>query len=309
MAAEISALPLAHKSYLGVNGVRMAYIDEGEGDAVVFQHGNPTSSYLWRNVMPHLRGLGRLVACDLLGMGDSDKLTASGPDRYHYEEQRDYLFALWGALDLGDNVVLVLHDWGSALGFEWSMQNPGRVQGIAYMEAIVAPLVWSDYPEGPRRSAFQGFRSAEGESLVLESNMFVECVLPRSIKRQMSDAEMAEYRRPFLRSGEDRRPTLSWPRNLPIEGEPQSVVRIVEAYGSFLSQSHVPKLFINADPGALLTGRMRDFCRTWHNQSEVTVSGLHFMQEDSPHEIGEAVADFVRRLRRTNAATLPTHAP
>jgi haloalkane dehalogenase len=298
MTAEISALPFAPKKYLQVNGRRMAYIDEGEGDAIVFQHGNPTSSYLWRNVMPHLRGMGRLVACDLVGMGDSEKLTPSGLDRYHYDEQRNYLFALWDALGLGDRVVLVLHDWGSALGFEWAMQNPGRMQGIAYMEAIVAPLLWSDYPEGPRRSIFRGFRSAEGESLVLERNVFVERVLPGSIKRQLGDAEMAEYRRPFLQPGEDRRPTLSWPRNLPIEGEPETVVRIAEAYGAFLAVSQVPKLFVNAEPGALLTGRLRELCRTWPNQTEITVSGMHFVQEDSPHEIGQAVADFVKQLRR-----------
>jgi haloalkane dehalogenase len=298
MTAEISATPFAPKTYLQVHGRRMAYIDEGEGDAIVFQHGNPTSSYLWRNVMPHLRGMGRLVACDLVGMGDSEKLTPSGPDRYHYEEQRNYLFALWDALGLGDRVVLVLHDWGSALGFEWAMRNPDRLQGIAYMEAIVAPLRWSDYPEGPRRSLFQDFRSLEGESLVLERNMFVERVLPGSIKRQLGDAEMAEYRRPFLQPGEDRRPTLSWPRNLPIEGEPETVVRIAEAYGAFLAVSQVPKLFVNAEPGALLTGRLREFCRTWPNQTEITVSGLHFVQEDSPHEIGQAVADFVKQLRR-----------
>lgn len=298
MTGEISALPFAPKKYLQVKGRRMAYLEEGEGDAIVFQHGNPTSSYLWRNVMPHLRGMGRLVACDLIGMGDSEKLTPAGPNRYRYEEQRNYLFALWDALGLGDRIVLVLHDWGSALGFEWAMQNPGRVQGIAYMEAIVAPLLWSDYPEGSRRTAFQGFRSPEGEPLVLERNVFVERVLPGGIKRQMTDAEMAEYRRPFLQSGEDRRPILSWARNLPIEGEPETVERIAEAYGAFLAASQLPKLFINADPGALLTGRLRDFCRTWLNQTEISVSGLHFVQEDSPHEIGEAVAGFVRRLRR-----------
>ena len=298
MTTAISALPFAPKKYLQIKGRRMAHIDEGEGDAIVFQHGNPTSSYLWRNVMPHLRGMGRLVACDLIGMGDSEKLTPAGPARYQYEEQRDYLFALWDKLGLGDRVVLVLHDWGSALGFDWAMQKPGRVQGIAYMEAIVAPLLWSDYPEGARRSAFQGFRSPVGESLVLERNVFVERVLPGGIKRELTDAEMAEYRRPFLQSGEDRRPTLSWPRNLPIEGEPQTVVRIVEAYGAFLAASQLPKLFINADPGALLTGRLRDFCRTWPNQTEISVPGLHFVQEDSPQQIGMAVADFVQRLRR-----------
>jgi haloalkane dehalogenase len=296
MTAEISALPFAEKKFLEINGHRMAYIDEGEGDAIVFQHGNPTSSYLWRNVMPHLQGLGRLVACDLIGMGDSAKLSPSGPERYHFEEQRAYLHALWDALDLGDRVVLVLHDWGSALGFDWARRHPARVQGIAYMEAIAAPGVWSDWRENVR-GVFQGFRSPAGEEMVLERNIFVERVLPGSIIRALTDAEMAEYRRPFAQPGEDRRPTLSWPRNIPIEGEPADVVRVVEASGAFLAKSDIPKLFINAEPGAILSGRRRELCRTWPNQTEVTVSGIHFVQEDSPHEIGAAVADFVKRLR------------
>lgn len=299
MSGEIDARSFAAKKFLKVNGHRMACIDEGQGDTIVFQHGNPTSSYLWRNVMPHLGGMGRLVACDLIGMGDSEKLNPGGPDRYHYEEQRDYLFALWDSLRLGNRIVLVLHDWGSALGFEWAMENPGRVQGIVYMEAIVAPLHWSDYPAGARRDAFRAFRSPEGESLVLEQNAFVERVLPGGIKRQLTDAEMAEYRRPFIRSGEDRRPTLSLPRDLPIDGEPHTVARVVEAYSAFLAGSDLPKLFINAEPGALLTGRLRDLCRTWPNQAEISVSGLHFVQEDSPREIGEAIASLVHRLRRT----------
>jgi haloalkane dehalogenase len=274
----------------------MAYIDEGEGDAIVFQHGNPTSSYLWRNVMPHCAGLGRLVACDLIGMGDSDKLPDSGPDSYSYQEQRDHLFALWDALTLGDRVVLVLHDWGSSLGFEWANQNRNRVQGIAYMEAIVTPLSWTDWPEGARR-AFQGFRSPAGEEMVLDRNIFVERVLPSSVLRTLTEEEMEEYRRPFLNPGEDRRPTLSWPRQIPIDGEPGPVTEIVRDYSAWLSTDAVPKLFINAEPGSILTGRQRNFCRTWPNQQEVTVPGVHFVQEDSPDEVGEALAGFVRRLR------------
>jgi haloalkane dehalogenase len=291
----IDSKPFATKQFFTVRGRRMAFVCEGEGDAIVFQHGNPTSSYLWRNVMPHCRGLGRLIACDLIGMGDSDKL-AAGPDRYTYAEQRDHLFALWDALELGDRVVLVLHDWGSALGFEWANRHRERVQGVAYMEAIVMPVVWADWPEGARR-VFQGFRSPAGEEMVLEKNVFVERVLPASIIRQLTDAEMAEYRRPFARAGEDRRPTLTWPRQIPIEGEPKDVVRVVEDYAAWLRTSPVPKLFINAEPGSILTGRQRDFCRTWPNQREVTVSGRHFIQEDSPDEIGSAVAEFVRELR------------
>jgi haloalkane dehalogenase len=277
-------------------GKRMAYVEEGDGNAIVFQHGNPTSSFLWRNVMPHCAGLGRLIACDLTGMGDSDKLEPSGPDRYTYAEQRDYLFALWDQLALGDRVVLVVHDWGSALGFDWAERNRKRVAGIVYMEAIVAPLTWDDWPENARR-AFQGFRSDKGEEMILTNNMFVERVLPGSILRKLSNEEMAEYRRPFAKAGEDRRPTLTWPRMIPIDGAPADVAATVERYANWLATSDVPKLFINAEPGSILTGRQRDLCRRWPNQTEITVKGLHFVQEDSPNEIGAAVADFVRRVR------------
>ena len=292
----MNARPYAEKKYAEINGVRMAYIDEGEGDPIVFQHGNPTSSYLWRNVMPHLDGLGRLIACDLVGMGDSDKLHPSGPDRYSDQEQRDYLFALWEHLGVGDDVVFVLHDWGSALGFDWAFHNQQRVGGIAYMEAIVAPMSWNDWRDRPRRT-FQGFRSPAGESMVLTDNLFVEQVLPTAILRDLSEEEMAAYRAPYLTPGESRRPTLSWPRQLPIDGEPAEVVRIVEDYGRWLAVSTVPKLFVNAEPGAILIRSQREFCRTWPNQTEVTVPGAHFVQEDSPDLIGAAVADFVRGIR------------
>lgn len=271
-------------------------VARAEGDAIVFQHGNPTSSYLWRNIMPHLEGLGRLVACDLIGMGASDKLSPSGPDRYSYGEQRDFLFALWDALDLGDHVVLVLHDWGSALGFDWANQHRDRVQGIAFMEAIVTPMTWADWPPAVR-GVFQGFRSPQGEPMALEHNIFVERVLPGAILRQLSDEEMNHYRRPFVNGGEDRRPTLSWPRNLPIDGEPAEVVALVNEYRSWLEETDMPKLFINAEPGAIITGRIRDYVRSWPNQTEITVPGVHFVQEDSPEEIGAAIAQFVRRLR------------
>jgi haloalkane dehalogenase len=292
----IAAKPFASKKFATVNGRRMSYIDEGAGDAIVFQHGNPTSSYLWRNIMPHCTSAGRVVACDLIGMGDSDKLPDSGPGRYSYAEQRDYLFALWDQIGLGERVILVIHDWGSALGFDWAHRNAERVAGIAYMEALVAPVTWADWPENARR-AFQGFRSEGGEDMILQKNMFVERVLPGAVIRKMTDEEMAEYRRPFLNPGEDRRPTLTWPRQIPIEGEPADVVKVVEDYSAWLATSGMPKLFINADPGSILVGRQREVCRAWPNQSEVTVKGLHFLQEDSPDEIGQAVADFVRRVR------------
>ena len=274
----------------------MSYIDEGEGDAIVFQHGNPTSSYLWRNVMPHLEGQGRLIACDLIGMGDSEKLTNSGPGSYNYFEHRDFLFALLEKLNIGKQVVFVIHDWGSALGFDWSFQNQDRIQGVAYMEGIVKPVTWDEWPENAIK-VFQGFRSEAGESMVLDKNIFVERVLPSSIMRELTEEEINEYRRPFLNSGEDRRPTLSWPRQIPIQGEPKEVVEVVENYSNWLSSSDLPKLFINADPGSILTGKQREFCRSWPNQEEVTVKGTHFMQEDSPNEIGKAVSRFVSKLR------------
>ena len=292
----ISADPRYERKFVNVNGKQMAYVEEGIGDAIVFQHGNPTSSYLWRNIMPHCEGLGRMIACDLIGMGESAKLDESGSSRYTYAEQRDYLFALWDQIDLGENVIFVVHDWGSALGFDWSNQNRDRVQGIAYMEAVVQTLNWSDFPDLGRK-VFQGFRSQAGEDMVLDRNMFVERVLPSAVIRDMTEAEMDIYRKPYLAEGEDRRPTLTWPRQIPIEGEPENVCQIVDDYGAWLTESDLPKLFINAEPGSILTGKQREFCRSWPNQTEVTVNGIHFVQEDSPDEIGQAVAKFVKDIR------------
>ena len=292
----ISADPRYERKLITIKGRQMAYVDEGQGDAIVFQHGNPTSSYLWRNIMPHCEGLGRLIACDLIGMGESEKLENSGPDRYTYAEQRDYLFTLWDQIGLGDNVIFVIHDWGSALGFDWSNQNRDRVKGLAYMEAVVKTLNWSDFPDLGRK-VFQGFRSEAGESMILDKNMFVERVLPGAVIRDMTEAEMNVYRKPYLAEGEDRRPTLTWPRQIPIEDEPADVCRIVGDYGAWLAQSDVPKLFVNATPGSILTGEQREFCRTWPNQTEVTVNGIHFVQEDSPDEIGHALAEFVKSIR------------
>lgn len=291
-------LPVSNmmKKFAVVKGRRMAFVESGEGPAIVFQHGNPTSSYLWRNVMPHCTGLGRLIACDLIGMGDSDKLPDSGPGRYTYAEQREYLFALWDQLNLGSQVVLVLHDWGSALGFEWANQNRERVAGIVYMEGIVTPMTWADWPEAARR-AFQGFRTEAGEEMILQKNIFVERVLPGSVLRKLSDEEMKEYRRPFLSAGEDRRPMLTWPRQIPIDGVPADVTGVVEEYSAWLAASEMPKLFINAEPGSILVGRQREVCRRWPNQAEITVPGIHFIQEDSADLIGVAVADFVRGIR------------
>lgn len=290
----ISATELDKKE-LSVNGKKMAYVELGEGDPIVFQHGNPTSSYLWRNVMPHLATQGRCIAVDLIGMGDSDKLDNPGPDSYRYVEHRDYLFAAWDALGIRDRVTLVVHDWGSALGFDWAYRHQSAVLGIAYMEALVRPVTWDEWPAAAR-AVFQGFRSEAGETMVLQNNVFVERVLPGSVLRKLGAEEMAVYRRPFENAGEDRRPTLTWPRQIPIEGEPDDVSAIVSAYGDWLSASELPKLFVNAEPGAILTGAQREFCRGWPNQQEVTVPGSHFIQEDSPEQIGEAIAQWRRTL-------------
>lgn len=283
------------KKYVDVKGRRMAYVERGEGYPIVLQHGNPTSSFLWRNIIPHLEDQGRCIAVDLIGMGDSDKLEDSGAERYTYREHRDYLFAAWEALGIRDRVTLIVHDWGSALGFDWAEQHEDSILGIAYMEAIVRPLTWDDWPESAR-PVFQGFRSDAGESMVLDKNLFVERVLPGSILRPLDDDEMNEYRRPFESAGEGRRPTLTWPRQIPIDGEPADVHEIVAGYSDWLSASDIPKLFINAVPGAILTGRQREYCRGFPNQTEVSVSGSHFLQEDSPHEIGVAIAGWRRSL-------------
>lgn len=287
------------KKFATIDGRRMAYVERGAGEPLfLFLHGNPTSSYLWRNVMPEVARAAQCIAPDLIGMGDSDKLEPAGPDTYRYAAHRTWLWKFIDTvIDPGRPVVLVLHDWGSALGFEWAQRNPERVLGIAYMEAIVRPLAWDEWPEASRR-IFEGLRSSSGEEMILEKNLFVERILPRSILRTLEEAEMAEYRRPFARP-QDRWPTLAWPRELPLGGEPADVVEVVGAYAQWMAQNDLPKLFVNAEPGSILVGAQRDFCRRWRNQEEVTVPGRHFIQEDSGERIGSAIADWAARSART----------
>jgi haloalkane dehalogenase len=271
----------------------LAYVDTGRGKPVVLLHGNPTSSYLWRNIIPHLAATHRCLAPDLVGMGESGR---SADGRYQLVDHARYLDAWFGeTLGSTGGVTLVVHDWGSALGFHWARRHPERVRALVYMEAIVRPLTWAEWPE-PARKIFQGMRSPAGEEMVLQKNVFVERILPLSVLRGLTEAEMAVYRRPYLEAGESRRPTLTWPRQIPIDGEPADVVAIVDAYARWLATSRVPKLFVNAEPGVILTGPQRDFCRTWPEQQEITVKGSHFVQEDSPHEIGRAIAGFLARL-------------
>ncbi len=288
----ISADARYPKQFQTVHGRRMAYVETGTGDPIVFLHGNPSSSYLWRNVIPYLADKGRCIAPDLIGMGDSDKLEPSGPDSYRFVEHRQYLDGLLEALGVNERVTLVIHDWGSGLGFDWAHRHADAVRGIAYMEAIVMGVPPLDVWPEPFKSVFGQLRSPAGEAMVLEQNLFIEQILPSSVIRTLSEEEMANYRRPYLEPGESRRPTLTWPREIPFGGTPADVAEIIEAYVAWLQTSPIPKLFINAEPGVIITDKQRAFCRTWPNQTEVTVKGIHFIQEDSPDDIGAAIAQW-----------------
>lgn len=279
---------------LSAAGVDIAYVDTGPADGVpvVFLHGNPTSSYLWRDIITGLKDQWRCIAPDLPGMGNSGPMTDGS---YRFVDHVEVMDAWFDALALTGPVILVCHDWGSAIAFHWAHRNHEKVAGLAYMEAIVCPRDWADFPEG-RDKIFRMLRAPEGEALVLEENFFIETVLPKSIMRALTTEEMAAYRAPFP-TPDMRVPTLVWPRELPIGGAPKDVVAIVDSYGDWLAQSELPKLFINAEPGAVLIGRGREFCRSWPNQHEVTVSGLHFIQEDSSGAIVSALRDFCATLK------------
>jgi haloalkane dehalogenase len=288
----ISAADPHPRRRVRVLDTELACVDTGVGDPVVFLHGNPTSSYLWRNVIPHVVPVARCLAPDLVGMGESGKAPGG---TYRFADHARYLDAWFDALGLARNVTLVVHDWGGALGFDWARRHPERVRGIAYMEALVRPMTWAEWPE-PARKIFQAMRSPAGEEIVLVKNVFVERLLPGSVLRTLTPEEMERYRAPYREPGESRRPTLTWPRQIPLDGEPADVVAVAGAYAAWLAETPVPKLFVNGDPGFLTTGALREFCRTFPNQEEVTVTGAHFLQEDSPDAIGRAVAAFVRRI-------------
>jgi haloalkane dehalogenase len=292
----ISATFPYQKQRRRVLGSEMAYVEVGEGDPIVLLHGNPTSSYLWRNVLPHLQPLGRCIAPDLIGMGDSDKLPNSGPGSYRFVEHRRYLDALLEALDVRERVTLVIHDWGSALGFDWANRHREAVKGIAFMEAILRPQGWDHWDKINMRPALQALRSAAGEEMVLRDNFFIEKILPGAILRTLSAEEMTQYRRPFAEPGEGRRPTLTFPRQIPIDGEPPDVSSIVAASADWLSTSPVPKLFFKVEPGAILANdKDLAFIRSLPALTEVKVAGRHYVQEDSPDEIGKAVAGWMGR--------------
>ena len=283
------------KKFKSIRDKKMAYVDEGNGDTFLFLHGNPTSSYLWRNIAPHVEDLGRIVIPDLIGMGDSEKLDGEDNHEYKYHGQYGYLCDLLNSLDLGNNIHLIIHDWGSAMGFQYARENPERVKSITYMEAIVMPLTWEQWPDAATK-IFGLFRSEAGEELILEKNFFVERILLADSARGYSEEERQEYLKPYLTPGEDRRPTLTWPRQIPLDGEPDLVVEEVRKNAEFHKDSEIPKLFVNADPGSILVGDQREFVRSWKNQMEITVKGNHFVQEDSSEEIGQALRNFVQDI-------------
>ncbi len=286
----ISEEPLKNFNII-INNKKICYTDVGDGSPILFIHGNPTSSYLWRNIIPFLQKEGRCVAPDLIGMGGSHKLDNVSKNSYSFFEHRNWLDLIISKLNIKKEVILVLHDWGSVLGFDWAYRNKNKVKGIVYMESIVCPLNWDDWPENAK-GIFQAMRSDKGEDLILNRNIFIEKILPSSVIRKLSEKEMAIYRKPFSKIGESRRPTLSWPREIPINGTPKKVVNIVNDYSRWIASSKIPKLFINSNPGSILVGRQREVCRTWLNQKEITVSGIHFIQEDSPKEIGKGILEW-----------------
>tara|TARA_Y100001970_G_scaffold270484_1_gene364426 strand:- start:79 stop:942 length:864 start_codon:yes stop_codon:yes gene_type:complete len=283
------------KKFKSIRDKKMAYVDEGNGDTFLFLHGNPTSSYLWRNIAPYVEDLGRIVIPDLIGMGDSEKLDGVDNHEYKYHGQYGYLCELLNSLDLGNNIHLIIHDWGSAMGFQFARENQERVKSITYMEAIVMPLTWEQWPDAATK-IFGLFRSEAGEELILEKNFFVERILLADSTTGYSEEERQEYLKPYLNPGEDRRPTLTWPRQIPLDGEPGLVVEEVRKNAEFHKDSEIPKLFVNADPGTILVGDQREFVRSWKNQTEITVKGNHFVQEDSSEEIGQALRNFVQDI-------------
>jgi len=300
-SSSFGETPLAELRYakkkVTVLSHQMAYIETGTGRPIVFLHGNPTSSYLWRNVLPHVEPHGRCIAPDLIGMGDSDKLAATRDDgrdgRYRFVEHRRYLDAFLEALDAKEGVVLVIHDWGSALGFDWARRHPERVAGIVYMEAMIREPRSEFLPRA--RQFFRGLRSPQGEEQILKGNIFIENVLPQNVKRGLTEEEMAHYRAPYLEPGEDRRPTLTWPREKPLDGEPADTHEILAVIGAWLpSTEELPKLWIDVSEGVLIAGEARDFAAGLPNQESVRVAGRHFAQEDSPDEIGRAIAEWLR---------------
>lgn len=292
-----SAMPYFKKKIKALD-CNLAYVDTGTDnvshpdETVIFFHGNITSSYMWRNIIPYIEPRARCIAIDNIGQGDSDKLAQSGPNAYRLAQHQDYLNAALGQLDVGDKVTLVMHDWGAQLGLTWGNANRDRLKAIAYFQGVMGDFKWDFWPEAVA-DLMRKFRGPEGEKLVLEDNFFVEKILPAMVKRSLPQEVWNEYRRPYRTPGEDRRPTLTWPREIPIEGDPADVLAVCERNNTWLKQSSLPKLLIHTNPPTVLMAHILDEVRTFPNQEEVTISGLHYVHEDHPHEIGEAIAEWL----------------
>ncbi len=292
----ISARMPYEKKTVEVQGHAMAYVDEGDGDPVFFLHGNATSSYMWRNIMPYLDGGGRLIAIDNIGQGDSAKLADSGPQSYTLAEHQTYIDATLEALGVTDNVTFVMHDWGGPLGLTWAQRNPDAIKGLAHCETLVCDHAsYDDYPDAVG-ALLKRLRGPDGEQLVLEENFFVEKIFTAGVMRDIDAETMAEIRRPYAEAGEARRATLTWPRQIPIAGEPKDVADLVEGLAVWMAENSLPKLFINVAPGQIIFERDLSIIRSWPNQTEVTVRGLHHPQEDSPDDIGAALRDWYTSL-------------
>lgn len=279
-----------------VRGHHLAYTEAGSGAPVVFLHGNPTSSHLWRDVIPYVAASARCIAPDLIGMGASTKLPGHGDARYHFDVHRAHLDDLLAAVVGGEPAVLVVHDWGGVLGMDWARRHRHAVRGLVYLETFVRPPTKAEYPPAIRE-VFEALRSPEGERMCLRENFFVEKMLPAGVLRTLTDGELDAYRAPFAVAGEDRRPTLAWARQVPLDGQPADIAEIIAAYGGWLAKSPLPKLHVRGDPGQIMAREAQyAFCRSWANQQEVTVPGLHFLPEDSPHQIGAAIAAWIEEL-------------
>ncbi|MFQ5662797.1 MAG: haloalkane dehalogenase [Terriglobia bacterium] len=290
---NISAAFPFKANYVQVHGSKMHYVDEGSGDPILFLHGNPTSSYLWRNIIPYLTFKARCLAPDLIGMGKSDKPALE----YRFFDHVKYIEGFINKLEL-KNLTLVVHDWGSALGFHYAARHQDHIKAMAFMEAILLPAPgWEVFPEN-FTGIFQAFRTPEvGWDLIVNKNMFVERILPAAVVRGLTDEEMNHYREPF-KQPESRKPLWRWPNEIPIAGEPADVVTAVAAYSDKLRQSEWPKLLFHASPGAILRAAMVEWCRAnLKNLKTVDVGeGIHFLQEDHPHRIGAELASWYDSL-------------
>lgn len=291
---SISAEFPFQSKFVEVHGSKMHYIDEGDGDPILFLHGNPTSSYLWRNIIPYLTPHGRCIAPDLIGMGKSDKPKLA----YRFFDHYKYVEGFVEALKLR-NITLVIHDWGSALGFHYAMQHENNIKGMAFMEALITPLKWSGFNKD-FKMGFKLMRTpAVGWFMISVLNVFNKRILPAATVRKLSAEELAMYQQPFRTIG-SRRPVRQWPREIPIDGKPAEVHEVIEQYHQKLQQSDLPKLLFYATPGGLINEEAVAYCKAhFKNLETVHIGpGIHYLQEDNPHKIGAELARWYQGLSK-----------